>query len=272
MFADVKDYKGNEVTYNTSVDGIRGRMTNAAIESAKKSGYVVNIDEGTVTKPKSEVTKSNKESSTKKYNGDSPNKNLQAIFDHKKRFNVMQPYSVIDKDAKTLTIYRQDVPLKTLPVTIGKNKGDGMLAPTTRGYPNVPMTTGAGIFIVDARPTSPYTRNEPMFVMMPDKSGKYGQSVHSPANYTNRIAPFRNPNLSKRISSGCASCDTGETTKLYNSKLIQDKDSMYVLPEDDQNAIIERNAQLQMHWGPNNPTTYVARSGKVMPFHYNNRK
>ena len=50
-FKGVKDRRGNESTYQTAVDGIKGNMTNAAIANAEKMGYVIGND-GTLQQPK----------------------------------------------------------------------------------------------------------------------------------------------------------------------------------------------------------------------------
>ena len=43
-FKGVKDGKGRESTYNTAVDGLSGRMTKAAMDNARKMGYIINND------------------------------------------------------------------------------------------------------------------------------------------------------------------------------------------------------------------------------------
>lgn len=54
-FKGVKDRKGNESTYQTAVDGIKGNMTNTAIANAQKMGYTINND-GSISKVSSKVT------------------------------------------------------------------------------------------------------------------------------------------------------------------------------------------------------------------------
>lgn len=116
-FKGIKDRHGREVTYNTAVDGIEGIMTRTAIANAKKMGY--DVSSGTIKKP-SKTIKINQKKPTQAGFGsvasyiskfissiigsmdskpiqDSKNTNLQAIFDHKKKFDVDENYAVIDK-------------------------------------------------------------------------------------------------------------------------------------------------------------------------------
>lgn len=51
-YKGVKDRHGNQATFSSSVDGIRGRITNAAIANAKAMGYDVDESTGKVTKKK----------------------------------------------------------------------------------------------------------------------------------------------------------------------------------------------------------------------------
>ena len=49
FFKGLKDRRGRDVTYETAVDGLKGSMTNQAIEAAKAAGYIINKD-GSLTK------------------------------------------------------------------------------------------------------------------------------------------------------------------------------------------------------------------------------
>ena len=55
-FNGLKDRHGREIVYNTAVDGIKGNITNQAIQNAINMGYDVDETTGTLTKIKTEPT------------------------------------------------------------------------------------------------------------------------------------------------------------------------------------------------------------------------
>ncbi len=55
-FNGLKDRHGRDVTYETATDGIRGDVTNRAIQNAVNMGYNVDINNGKITKIKTEPT------------------------------------------------------------------------------------------------------------------------------------------------------------------------------------------------------------------------
>ena len=295
-FKGIKDRHGREVTYNTAVDGIEGIMTRTAIANAKKMGY--DVSSGSVKKPSKtiKITQEkpkqagfgsitpiqtvfnpvasyiskfiNSITSSPKPIQDSKNTNLQAIFDHKKKFDVDENYAVVDKKNNTLSIYNKDKLISSYPVTLGSNVGDGMLPLNARYLSDTPRTTGAGVFTLHGRNTSAYPGNEPMYTMRSDSIGPVAQAIHSPANLTNRREFFKTGKKG-RISFGCISTDTGIMKKLYKDKTLQTGDSVYVLPEIEGNNLIEKNGKLQMQWKGNNPKTYKDSHGITRNFRYN---
>jgi hypothetical protein len=97
---------------------------------------------------------------------------LQAIFDHKKRFGINSPYSVTDKKNGTYNIYQNgDELVKSIPITLGSNVGDGMMPLDIKYLGESPRTTGAGVYTLRARKNSPYPGNEPMFILRSDSIG-----------------------------------------------------------------------------------------------------
>ena len=295
-FKGIKDRHGKEATYNTAVDGIEGIMTRTAIANAKKMGY--DLSSGSVKKP-SKTIKITQEKpkqagfgsitsiqsafnpvvsyiskfindiiSSPKPIQDSKNTNLQAIFDHKKKFDVDENYAVVDKKNNTLSIYNKDKLISSYPVTLGSNVGDGMLPLNARYLSDTPRTTGAGVFTLHGRNTSAYPGNEPMYTMRSDSIGPVAQAIHSPANLTNRREFFKTGKKG-RISYGCVSADCGILKKLYKDKTLQTGDSVYVLPEVKGNNLIEKNGKLQMQWKGNNPKTYTDLHGITRHFRYN---
>ena len=207
-------------------------------------------------------------SSSSKPIQDSKNTNLQAIFDHKNRFDVDKNYAVIDKKNNTLNIYNKDKLVGSYPVTLGLNVGDGMLPLNAKYLGDSPRTTGAGVFTLYGRGTSHYTGNEPYYTMRSDSIGSVAQAIHSPANLTNRREFFRT-GKNGRVSYGCVSTDCGVMKKLYKDKTLQTGDSIYVLPEVKGNNLIEKNGKLQMQWKGNNPKTYKDSRGTIRNFRYN---
>ena len=296
-FKGIKDRHGREATYNTAVDGIEGNMTRTAIANAKKMGY--DVSSGTIkkssktVKPSKTITQKqagfspitsiqnafnpvisyiskfiNSATSSSEPIQDSKNTNLLAIFDHKNRFDVDKNYAVIDKKNNTLSIYNKDKLIASYPVTLGLNVGDGMLPLNAKYLGDSPRTTGAGVFTLYGRSTSPYTGKEPYYTMRSDSIGSVAQAIHSPANLTNRREFFRT-GKNGRISYGCVSTDSGIMKKLYKNKTLQTGDSIYVLPEVKGNNLIEKNGKLQMKWGSNNPKTYKDSRGTTRNFRYN---
>ena len=301
-FKGIKDRHGREATYNTAVDGIEGIMTRTAIDNAKKMGY--DMSSGTIKKSSKTVKPSktvkitqkkpkqagfgsissiqavfdpvvsyiskfiNDITSSPKPIQDSKNTNLQAIFDHKKKFDVDKNYAVVDKKNNTLSIYNKDKLISSYPVTLGSNVGDGMLPLNARYLSDTPKTTGAGVFTLHGRNTSAYPGNEPMYTMRSDSIGPVAQAIHSPANLTNRREFFKTGKKG-RISFGCVSADCGVLKKLYKDKTLQTGDSVYVLPEVKGNNLIEKNGKLQMQWKGNNPKTYTDLHGITRHFRYN---
>lgn len=287
-FKGIKDRHGREATYNTAVDGIEGNMTKTAIANAKRMGY--DVSSGTIKKPFKTIKIDQKQpiqagfgsitsyiskfinniigSMDSKPIQDSKNTNLQAIIDHKKKFDVDNNYAVIDKKNNTLSIYNKDKLISSYPVTLGSNVGDGMLPMNAKYLSDTPKTTGAGVFTLRGISASHYPGNEPYYVMRSDSIGPVAQAIHSPANLTSRREFFKTGKKG-RISFGCISTDTGIMKKLYKDKTLQTGDSVYVLPEIEGNNLIEKNGKLQMQWKGNNPKTYKDSHGITRNFRYN---
>lgn len=289
-FKGIKDRHGRESTYDTAVDGIEGIMTRTAIANAKKMGY--DVSSGNLKKSSKPIitnvpTKKPIQAGftpitsyiSKFFNNitnnigsepiqDSKNTNLQAIFDHKKKYNVDKNYAVVDKKNNTLSIYNKDKLIGSYPVTLGSNVGDGMLPMNAKYLSDSPRTTGAGVFTLHGRSSSHYTGNEPYYTMRSDSIGPVAQALHSPANLTSRREFFRTGKKG-RVSFGCVSTDTGIMKKLYKDKTLQTGDSIYVLPEVPGNDLIEKNGKLQMRWKGNNPKTYKDSHGITRNFRYN---
>ena len=59
----MKDKQGNELSFEKAVDGIKGNQTESAIAKAKEMGYTVDINKGTISKPKTNFSKSPKRNS-----------------------------------------------------------------------------------------------------------------------------------------------------------------------------------------------------------------
>ena len=287
-FKGVKDRHGKESTYNTAVDGIEGNMTKTAIANAKKMGY--DVSSGTLRKPSKTIEVTQRKpvhagfspvtSYISKFISnitsnigsepvqDSKNTNLQAIFDHKNKFNVDKNYAVVDKKNNTLSIYNRDKLVSSYPVTLGSNVGDGMMPVDAKYLSDSPKTTGAGVFTLYGRSSSHYPGNEPYYTMRSDSVGSVAQALHSPANLTNRREFFKT-GKNGRVSFGCVSTDSGIMKKLYKDKTLQTGDSIYVLPEVKGNDLVERNGKLQMQWKGNNPKTYKDAHGTTRNFRYN---
>lgn len=252
VFRGVKDRRGNKVDYYDAVDGVKGRMTNTAIKRAQKLGYAVDLQTGSIYKS-----------------------GLPAIMEHKTRYHIHSPYIVVDKKRGTMSVYKGNKMLESHRITLGKQQGDALIPTDSdiKYYGQLPSMTGAGIFTVVPRPTSPYIGREPMLTLRNNSPlGHFAMAIHSPANNTDRMAPFRNPRISNRVSYGCISPNAGVVRHLYNDKVIQEGDSVYILPELRGNSLIEKDGILQMLWGPQNPTTYIDNTGKRRSLKYNNNR
>lgn len=295
FFKGIKDSrKGKDVTYNTAVDGIQGRMTKAAIENAKAAGY--DIDELGNLRTKIQVQNSINNDSIKtdsivpqqrlsflealKGNlsrgllsgKDSQKEGEEAIAEHKIRYNVNDPYLIFDKKNNLMKVKIKNKVLEQHPITLGRTIGDGLPSLETKYIGDAPGTSGAGIFTIgNIKPTSDYMGNEPIFQLYPDSVNQYiAQSLHSPAGYV-RLKALKDPKASKRRQSGCFSGDCGVAQHLYDDKIINLNDSAYVLPEVEGNRMIEKNGRIQMEWGNNNPEYYTEKNGTLRKFRYNNK-
>lgn len=260
-FDSIKDRKGRAVTYNTAVDGIRGRMTNAAIRKAREMGYDVDVNSGSVSKH---------DNNTSEYTG------LEAIVNHKVDYNVQNPYIVVDKANNLMQIMRGKDVLEKHEITSSLNKGDGWYPLLGHaGLPNMPRTTGAGVYTVKGIPTSAYPRDmdekQPMFVLYAGNTNST-MAIHEPVNAKRRALFENNNTFDNRASYGCISPKPGIVGRLYNDKVIQTGDSVYVLPEIPGNYLYEKDGKLQMHYGENNPVEFTTESGFRGKFRYNKNK
>lgn len=259
-------YRGDR-TFEQEVDGIYGDRTEEAIRNAINAGYIIDEDAGNIIAPKNSGSQNSQDSN---YRG------IQAIIDHKRRFNVQDPYAVLDKAKNTLFIMQGGKTLEKHEATSSLNKGDGWFPLAGHaGLPNMPRTTGAGVYTLYARPTSEYPRDreykEPMFMLFSGKDNST-MAVHEPVNEERR-ALFSNGNpLDNRASYGCISVPEGIVRHLYDDKVLSTGDSIYVLPEVEGNYMYEKNGKIQMHYGDNNPKEFVTKSGFKGKFNYNTNK
>lgn len=278
---------GKQVTYDRAVDGLMGRMTNEAkLNSQKKRENIQITHRNKPIEQKNNIQQTNGLASMyqmshasqtggfRNYNPsseitlDSKNEGLQAILDHKRRFNIQSNSGILDKNSNTFNIYKGDSLIASYPITSGLNKGDGMASLSAKYLSESPRTTGAGVFTIQTQETSPYMGKEPLFRMIPDSLGGLSQALHSPSGM-GRIQAIKNKQGS---TYGCINGLCGVAKEIYDKKLLTDKDTIYVLPEIEGNKLIEKNGKLQMEWGNNNPNTYTDSKGKIQQFRYNNKK
>lgn len=255
-YGGLKDKEGNDLTFEKAVDGIRGKMTDAAIAKALSMGYDIDETKGVVSR--------------RTESGDSPNQNLQAIIDHKVRYNVDKPYIVVDKKKNLMSVYKKDQLLNQYEVTTGAQKGDGWYPlENNKSYWKQPMTTGAGIFTVRPTRSSKYLGKEPM-LMLYAGDVRTTAAIHSPATLA-RKSLLNNGNAEdNRASYGCISPNCGVIKGFRENRLINRGDSVYVLPESEGNYIYEEDGRIKTHFGGNNPTEFVSpRGGFKGKFNYN---
>ena len=272
-FKGIKDRHGKEATYNTAVDGITGRMTRTAIENAKQMGYDVDEQSGTL---KRKFIPKQKTASNDSVKTDSVGKemyNLQAIINHKKTNKVNNPYIVIDKQNGTMSVYRGDSLLAKHEVSLGRNIGDGTTILSKDAdsdktdWSAASGRTPAGIFtIADAAPESPYLGKEPIYRLQYENGTRTGTAIHSPASKS-RLDALKKGN--KRLSYGCVSPYPGVLKGLYDSKTIQQGDSVYILPETEGNYIYQDNGKLKTHFTANQDSVYTSWKGEKHPIVYN---
>lgn len=213
-------------------------------------------------------------------------KNMQAIINHKVSQGVTEPYIIIDKANNMMYRMQGDKILEKQEVTSGLFPGDGYNTfeyfpdpknsekpqPNWRG---MPRTTGAGIFTVKSQPTSDYEitgglSHEPMFQLL-DNGKITGLAIHQPAS-KDRAALLNNGNpKDNRASYGCISPKSGTTTRWYKNKLVNDGDSVYILPEMKGNYIYQNgNGKLETYYSNQNPLVYTNSWDKIpRQFKYN---
>lgn len=267
------------LSYQRAVDGIQGKLTNAALAKAKKMGYTYDSENNQLVKESENnrnvdsivadtIFDSNAfpvfgPESTKKYYSNPifssvelPS-GLDAITFHKKRLNVQNPYWVLDKKTNTLMQMQGDKVLKSQKVANGWNTesdaADVMNAHefTAAGgarYDKVLGTTPAGVFTFQKAFPSPYKENGvkmPARHLIETTTGTImPHAVHAiPGG--NRIDSYNNGQYN--ISYGCISPGPGEFADLASR--IQTGDTIYILPGIEGNRMIERNGQLGVEFG-----------------------
>lgn len=178
-------------------------------------------------------------------------------------------WGYVDKRNGQAYFFKGEHPVHSFKITLGRNLGDGYYDysadPRNQKYLEehpggvefwkTPAMTPAGAFSVVSRSTSPYVGNEPLYYLT--HNGKNIQvAVHSPANTTDRIAPFRNPNVSNRVSYGCISGNCGNLSYLYDNKLLNTGDSLFVSPTEKGNYFKNVNGKPVLVVSDDAPSTF----------------
>ena len=220
-----KGFFDKNITESKAIDGIQGKLTNAAINRAKQSGYDI-------------------------INGKLQKTNLNAIIQHKKTQNLKSNrWAYIDKNKNNITIYDNDRPIYQSEVSLGANVGDYSTGSGWKYYSQLKneRQTGAGIFPVrSVSPTSVY--GEPIIRLKMNNGKNTSQAIHAPAGAA-RAAVFNNGNKNdNRVSFGCISLPKGELKNIYNKKLLNKDDTVYISPEIQGNYIYEDNGILKTHF------------------------
>ena len=220
-----KGFFDKNITEIKAIDGIQGKLTNAAINRAKQSGYDI-------------------------INGKLQKTNLNAIIQHKKTQNLKSNrWAYIDKNKNNITIYDKDRPIYQSEVSLGANVGDYATGSGWKYYSQLKneRQTGAGIFPVRlVSPTSAY--GEPIIRLKMNNGENTSQAIHAPAGAA-RAAVFNNGNKNdNRVSYGCISLPKGELKNIYNKKLLNKDDTVYISPEIQGNYIYEDNGILKTHF------------------------
>lgn len=230
------------------IDGSWGPKTQAAWEKAQQSGYI--NQHGRLVKyvPSKE-------------NKDSDNTGLKAIMDHKVRFNVTEPYLFVNKQNNTATLYRKDTPIQSWEISQGGgNPSDAYTTPGWKYYSELGnRATGAGIFTIRKasphsyygvqpngnRATSNNWNGEPIYWLQTESKQPASNAIHGPAGYS-RSKVFNNGNPNdNRVSYGCISFPDGSLYPVYNNKMLQTGDTVYINPEMPGNYIYEQNGKLK---------------------------
>lgn len=251
-FADSLD-NNDEASYYKAVDGLRGPMTNRAIQNAKNMGFDVDVNKGTI---KQEAPR-----------------NLQAVLNHKRKYGVDDRSWYFDK--KTNTGYRIENGniVDKFEILTGLNTtSDGYTVlsdPNNPSHPYNPatnlMSTGAGIYTLGPA-TDGY--GEKKFHLIEAERGnprsinnRYtNMAFHAPAG-PNRRSRFANNNASDNyVSYGCISPQQGYIANLLAKGNINTGDSVYVEPIVDGNYIYEdANGNIKTYYA-NMPTRLRGRN------------
>ena len=163
-----------------------------------------------------------------------------------------------------------------VPVLAGSAYGDGYY-PTPKGpdidYSKEPGLTGAGIYTINWRNTSPYLANEPMMDLYNYGAPNTRQAMHGLASQSrwNNIEDS-NPN-NNRVTNGCVTLPLGVAKGVFDSGIYQNGDTVYVIPEVGGNYITEDNGKLKTIYEAmpgNNPTHFTLPNGFSGPLLYNN--
>ena len=208
--------------------------------------------------------------------GDSKNKNLEAIQDHKKRFNIKEPYYYIDKKHNKILYFDGNVsfyrPVFISKIATGRQKDDFDISRYWDGdYKKLRKdkkdSSGAGVYVVDRveqgsayglkrngkRAYSGSIDGEPLFRLRGLGHGKkVAMAMHSsPSIKTDK--QFQLPDSSRNKSAGCIRREIGELRKEYDTGKIGLHDTIYIEPHDEKSYMYEHKGLIR---------TYINTKGK----------
>jgi|GEM_PF-5980729 len=267
------------IPYSQAVDGINGKITEAAWEKAKEMGYKWDRKTKSFAKeqPKGvqqtltaeghvpidiayyaqkmgisnplkwyrDKKRQRQEQKKREQEYYSSLRDEDAIIGHKTRTGVKEPYIIVDKKANRMKLMKGNNVVGDWEVITGFNKGDGYRGFTenTPYYSSLPRQTGAGIYTVSPRTQSAYpgfgANPNEPLYFLMDGSTNTSMAIHAPAG-KQRASLLGNGNRAdNRASFGCISPNVGVLDYIFNNNLISRGDTVYILPEEKGNYIWE---------------------------------
>lgn len=220
--------------------------------------------------------------------GDSKNTNLEAIQDHKKRFNIKTPYWYVDKETNQALYFDGNVsfyrPVYVYNVATGKGKDDtDMYRKWDGDYKRIAKegknSSGAGVYVVDKvekgssyglkrsgeRAYKGSNDGEPVVRLRGVGHGmRVAMAMHaSPSPKADK--DFKLPNSERNTTSGCIRFEVNELRKAYDEGRLFEGDTVYVKPHNKKSYMYEHEGEIKTHLSLNKDVKDKLIKNRIKP-------
>lgn len=220
--------------------------------------------------------------------GDSKNTNLEAIQDHKKRFNIKTPYWYVDKETNQALYFDGNVsfyrPVYVYNVATGKGKDDtDMYRKWDGDYKRIAKerknSSGAGVYVVDKvekgssyglkrsgeRAYKGSNDGEPAVRLRGVGHGmRVAMAMHaSPSPKADK--DFELPNSERNTTSGCIRFEVNELRKAYDEGRLFEGDTVYVKPHNKKSYMYEHEGEIKTYLSLNKDVKDKLVKNRIKP-------